>query len=125
MTETGVAISAIGALSAISAVLGWVIKYILKNFNETQRELSKNIGKQADVQVKQLVLVEKQINSTADRDKRDKEFQKEVLYGLKNLGDDNAIIRETVEKNHKFLSGDITIKSQHVNVQKIDKEVKG
>ena len=64
MSESATAIAAISALASIAAVLGWVIKYILKDFNSTQRELSKNIAKQSDVADKKLRLVEKQIAST-------------------------------------------------------------
>ena len=117
MTEASVALSAIAVLATIAGVLGWVIKYILRDFNSTQRELSKNIAKQSEIGDKQLQLVEKQLETTIERDRRDMEFHKQVIKNFEELNKKADKSYQAILRNHEALS---TVANQSVKEQTVE-----
>ena len=112
MEDTGI-IAAIGALASIAGVLGWVVKFVIKDFNATQRELSENLSKGNDLTEKQLRIAEEREERDLERDKRDQEFHRNVMAHFSNLSDKQDRTIEAV-KNIGF---------QHVGTQVIDKTV--
>lgn len=113
MADTSAVIAAIGALASISAVLGWVVKYVIKDFNKTQRELSQNLSKGNDLTEKQLVISKERAERDQERDKRDQEFHSNVMEQFAKLS----------AKQDKTIEAVNNINFQHVGTQVVDKTV--
>lgn len=103
--DTAAIVAVVGVLGSSVAILGWVVKYVLRNFNATLSEynkthdsLSQNIAKYSDVADKQLALISKQLDIAKERDERDEAFYNGVLKNLKSIDG-------TVKANNRLLKG--------------------
>lgn len=108
MQEAGVALAAIGVLGSITAVMGWAMKFLLKEFNSTQRDLSKSITKQA-------VAADRLNASITKRDVREEQFHAKVMEQFDKLN-------EKADRNFDAVQG-ITIHEQKVEHQHVQHEI--
>lgn len=108
MQEAGVALAALGILGTLTAALSWALKFLLKEFNSTQRELSKSITKQATA-------ADRLNASITKRDVREEQFHVRVMEQFDKLN-------EKADRNLAAVEG-LTINEQHIGTQVVQHEI--
>lgn len=113
----------IGLLSLIVTIvfagLIWLIKKqfelgntTIKESNGAYKALAQSIDKLTDA-------TQKQSDSLTARDKRDHDFQKEVMQSFQKIVTTQKAIIKTQDRNYK------AVLNQRVGVQKVDKQIVG